>query len=81
MASASIPTTKSSITINFINSSLFVRTTKVDSILKAIINNLKVVKDSNSDYLIEYINTLRIIYYISRLDYYNKDEKKVFLSK
>jgi hypothetical protein len=31
--------------------------------------------------MLEYLNTLRIIYYISYLDYYNKEEKLNLLDK
>lgn len=82
-----------------INNSLDVRSTKLDSTLKAIVNiyrknkgqfilllillllYINFILDGYSDYIIEYINTLRIVYYLSRLSYYNSSKYRITLSK
>ena len=51
----STPITKSFITYTFINNGSFVQPTKLDTILKAIINNLKAINDENTVYLVEYL--------------------------
>ena len=62
-------------TISFItktiNYSTIVPSSKLDRVLKAIINNFKVKKTSKSLEIIDYLNTLRIIYYIKRLKFKN----------
>ncbi|KAH5001163.1 hypothetical protein HBI74_252190 [Parastagonospora nodorum] len=73
--------TKASFISSTINNSLVVKPTKLDSTLKAIINNYRKLKDKNSAYIIEYLNTLRIVYYLSRLSYYNSNKYRVTLSK
>ena len=65
---------KSFITFNLINKSSLVRSTKIDSTIKDIINNINIIEDYVTSYLLEYLNTLRILYYIKRLEYYNKEE-------
>ncbi|KAH8708424.1 hypothetical protein GQ44DRAFT_816019 [Phaeosphaeriaceae sp. PMI808] len=72
--------TKASFISTTINNSLVVRSTKVDSTLKAIINNYRKFKDINSTYIVDYLNTIRIVYYLSRLSYYNKDRYRVTLN-
>ena len=54
-----------------INSSSIVKSTKLDSTIKAIINNYKNLSTKESSLVIEYLNTLRIVYYLKRLKYYN----------
>ena len=60
-----------------INRSLVVKTTKLDSTIKAIINSFK----NKDNIIIEYLNILRIIYYLKRLKYYNINKFKNTLSK
>lgn len=57
----------------FINYNKIVPSTKIDSIIKAIINNFINKKDENNSYtiIIKYLNIIRIIYYLKRLKYYN----------
>ena len=69
-------TTKDFITTS-INRSLIVKSTKLDSTIKAIINSSK---NENST-IIEYLNILRIVYYLKRLKYYNLNKFKITLSK
>jgi hypothetical protein len=68
-------------TIDFIKTSInrssIVTPTKVDSTLKALINSLK----EKSTILVDYLNTLRIVYYMKRLSYYNNSKYKATLSK
>ncbi len=58
---------------NYINNNNIVKSTKLDSTLKAIINNYK----NNLNYIestkevVDYLNILRVIYYLKRLKYYN----------
>ena len=89
--------TKASFISTTINNSVVVKSTKVDSTIKAIINNYKRLNgkfkyylyiyqiltklEQNSIYIIDYLNTLRINYYLSRLSYFNKDKYKSTLSK
>ena len=54
-----------------INRSNIVKSTKLDSTIKAIISSYLVNLDIDSSIIIEYLNTLRIIYYLKRLKYYN----------
>ena len=60
----------------FINNSCLVPRTKLDNILKAIINNYKGKNTIISIKIVEYLNQLRIIYYLQRLKYYNIAEFK-----
>jgi len=47
-----------------INSSSIVKSIKLDSTIKAIINNFKDLNNKYSTLIIEYLNTLRIVYYL-----------------
>ena len=60
-----------------INRSLVVKSTKVDSTIKAIINSFK---NKNST-IVEYLNILRIVYYLKRLKFYNIIKFKSTFSK
>lgn len=60
-----------------INSSKEVKATKLDSTLKAIINNSKRLGYSESPYIVEYLNLLRVVYYLKRLKYFN-DTKYIY---
>ncbi len=68
---------------NYINNSNIVKFTKLDSTLKAIINNYK----NNLDYIestkevVDYLNILRVIYYLKRLKYYNINRYQYNISK
>ena len=64
-----------------INNSNIVKSTKLDSTIKAIINNYKARNIIKSDYIINYLNILRIIYYLKRLKYYNNNKYTYTLSK
>ena len=64
-----------------INNSNIVKSTKLDSIIKAIINNYKARNIIKSYYIINYLNILRIIYYLKRLKYYNNNKYTYTLSK
>ena len=56
----------------YINNSQIVPFTKIDSIIKAIINNFnKSNNNSSNNIYINYLNIIRIIYYLKRLKYYN----------
>jgi hypothetical protein len=73
--------TKAYFISNTINNSSIVKSTKLDSTIKAIINNFKRLDSKESSYIIEYLNTLRIIYYLKRLKYYNSTRYSTTLSK
>ena len=64
-----------------INNSNIVKSTKLDSTIKAIINNYKRLNRDKSSYIIEYLNILRIIYYLKRLSYYNNSRYIYTISK
>ena len=66
---------------SIINNSFLVKSTKLDSTIKAIINNYKNINYQNLDIIIEYLNTLQIIYYLKRLHYYNLVRYSSTLSK
>ena len=59
-----------------INRSLVVKSTKIDSTIKAIINSFK-----SKSIIIDYLNSLRIVYYMRRLKFYNENKFKITLSK
>ncbi|KEQ91514.1 hypothetical protein AUEXF2481DRAFT_91996 [Aureobasidium subglaciale EXF-2481] len=64
----------------YINNSSIVKSTKLDNTIKAIINSL--IKDKKNSIksfiLIEYLNSIRIVYYLKRLKYYNLEKAKTF---
>ena len=64
-----------------INNSNIIKSIKLDSIIKAIINNYKAKNIIKSNYIINYLNILRIIYYLKRLKYYNNNKYTYTLSK
>ena len=64
-----------------INNSNIIKSTKLDSTIKAIINNYKARNIIESNYIINYLNILRIIYYLKRLKYYNNNKYTYTLSK
>jgi len=65
-----------------INNSSIVKSTKIDSTLKAIINStFKQESSLKKETLLEYLNTLRIVYYISRLRFYNISRYNSTISK
>jgi hypothetical protein len=66
---------------SFVNNSSIVKSTKLDSTIKAIINNYKKIDLESSSFIIDYLNTLRIIYYLARLKYYNSTRYSSTLSK
>ena len=60
--------------INTINKSYIIKSTKLDSTIKAIINNFKVLNFSYSSTITKYLNILKVIYYLKRLKYYNNNK-------
>ena len=66
---------------NYINNSSIVRSTKLDSTLKAIINNYRTYNNETGRYVVDYLNILRVIYYLKRLKYYNSTRYTYNLSK
>lgn len=65
----------------FINNSSIVSSTKIDSTIKAIINNFINNYNKNNYIYIKYLNILRIVYYFKRLKYYNYNSFKKQLGK
>lgn len=63
----------------FINNNSIVSSTKVDSTIRFIINNLD--KSRTSSILRKYLNILRVLYFLKRLKYKNLKEYKKLLSK
>ena len=59
-----------------INRSLVIKLTKINSTIKAIINSFK-----SKSIIIDYLNSLCIVYYMRRLKFYNKNKFKITLSK
>ena len=61
-----------------VNKSLYIRATRLDRTIKAIINSYTLPsnkKDSKIKLIaLEYLNTLRIIYFLNRLKFFNKVE-------
>ena len=66
---------------NYINNSTIVKSTKLDSTIKAIINNYKTFDTELGRYIVDYLNILRVIYYLKRLKYYNNTKYIYNLSK
>lgn len=64
-----------------INPSTTVSTTKLDITLKGVINYLREDYTSTSREIVDYLNMLRIVYYLARVKYYNKEEFKKLNSK
>lgn len=60
----------------FVNNSPEVKSTRIDKMLKAIINNLRARKEED---IIEYLNRIRIIYFFKRCKYYNYDKFREIL--
>lgn len=58
----------------FINKCPIVKSSRLDKTIKAIINSYSKneLEILDSSFLISYLNKLRIIYYLKRLDYYNR---------
>lgn len=82
------PTSSTTKTINplyfinkYINNSPKVPSTKIDKVLKAIINTYRSIKDSNSRILIDYLNRVRVVYFIKRLKYYSPKDYRECISK
>jgi hypothetical protein len=70
-------TTLKDFIINFINNSPKVFSSRLDKTLKAIINNyLSLNKENDYNIFITYLNKLRIIYYLKRLEYKDKVEER-----
>lgn len=57
---------------NKVNSSLIVPSSKLDKTIKAVINTYSNGDKKYKKEIIEYLNILRVIYYIKRLKYKNK---------
>lgn len=60
----------------FINNCSDVKSSRLDKTIKAIINSYtkRGLDDSKALFLIDYLNKLRIVYYLKRLDYYNSSK-------
>lgn len=58
----------------FVNNCSIVRSSRLDRTLKAVINKYSKNKLEilDSSFIISYLNKLRIIYYLKRLDYFNR---------
>lgn len=58
----------------FVNNCSIVKSSRLDKTLKAVINKYSKneIESLDSSFLISYLNKLRIIYYLKRLDYFNK---------
>lgn len=54
--------------IKFINKCSIVRPSRLDKTIRALINTYN---NKGIEYLVEYLNKIRVIYYLKRLDYYN----------
>lgn len=65
-------------TTKFINNCPIVRSSRLDKTIKAIINTY--TKEDNYDY-INYLNKIRIIYYLKRLEYKNPTKAKTYKGK
>lgn len=70
-------------TTKFINNCADVKSSRLDKTIKAIINTYssRGLEDSNALFLIDYLNKLRIIYYLKRLDYYKPSKALRLKSK
>lgn len=67
--------------LNTVNTSIIVSSSRLDKTIKAIINNKREKGSKYSRDLIEYLNILRVIYYIKRLKYKNHLVYRQTLSK
>lgn len=58
----------------FVNNSPNVKSSRLDKTIKAIINKYRqnTIESLDISFLVEYLNKLRIIYFLKRLDYFNK---------
>lgn len=70
------PISAQEFSLKTINNSFIVRSTRVDKTIKAIINSFKL----NSE-IVNYLNRLRIVYYLNRLNYLDQNRYKTTLSK
>lgn len=71
-------------TTRFINTCPVVKSSRLDKTIKAIINKYSSKEEEEeieASFLIEYLNKLRIIYYLKRLSYYNKKKATRLKSK
>lgn len=65
-------------TIRFINKCPIIRSTRLDRIFKALINNYSSKEDLE---VVDYLNKIRIIYYLKRLEYKNNTLALKYKSK
>lgn len=70
-------TTKFFIT-NIINNCPIISSSRLDKTIKAIINNIKI---DNLEEVVDYLNKLRIIYYLKRLNYKDSSKAKYYKGK
>lgn len=54
----------------YINKNRTLKTTKLDETIKGIINNLRTKKTDISTVLVDYLNIVRIIYFLKRVKYF-----------
>lgn len=65
-----------------INKSYIVKSTKLDNTLKALINRVRQnLEEEENSIILEYLNILRVIYYLKRLKYYNPNIFSKTISK
>lgn len=81
MSNESISRASITFITRFINNSPDVKSSRIDKTIKAIINNLRTRRDLQALEIIEYLNKVRIIYFIKRLKYYNFAKYKEILGK
>lgn len=72
-----ITSTKDFITI-FINNCSIVKSSRLDNTIKALINNSTRLRRDN---IILYLNKIRIVYYLKRLEYRKPTKAKEYKSK
>ncbi len=58
----------------FINNSSIVKSSYLDRTIKVIINKyrINIIKALDSAFIIDYLNKIRIIYFLKRLNYFNR---------
>lgn len=62
----------------YVNNASKVPCSKIDKTLKAMINTLRSMNYITTPVLIEYLNRVRLVYFIKRLKYYSfEDYKKI----
>ena len=67
----------------FVNKCSIVKSSRLDKTLKAVINKYskREIESLDSSFIIGYLNKLRIIYYLKRLEYFNRAKALRYKSK